>query len=137
VVRPHFHSNAKEMLGEEFSKLLTEIAPFVEPRVDVYQTKDDFIISVDLAGARTEDISLKLYQNTLILKGTIKDVFGENTIRVINRERFFGSFKRHFLIPKDCILDRLHAEFSRGILMITIPFYIKENNQPQSIEINT
>lgn len=135
MVKPQFHSNAKEMLGEEFSQLLYEIAPFVEPRVTAYYSKKHFIISVDIAGAHTEDLTLTLNKNAIVIKGTIRNNHAEDCIKLITSERFFGSFKREIEVPELCILDQLHAEYNRGILLITVPFYNKD--QSNKIEINT
>jgi HSP20 family protein len=123
LVKPQFHSKVKEMLGEDFSQLLNEIAPFVEPRMDVYKTKGDFIICMDIAGAQIENISIKMRNDILMISGTVSTPFEENQIIVITRERFYGAFKREIVIPQLCDLDQLKAEYSRGLLLITIPFH--------------
>lgn len=123
------------MLGNNFSELLYEIAPFVGPRMDVYKTKVNFFISVDIAGARLEDLSLKLKTYTLIIEGTIKNIYTQENTKVICSERFYGTFKRKVLVPMDCILDQLQAVYEKGVLLIKIPLF-NETKQNQSIDIN-
>lgn len=116
-------SKAKEILGNDMTELLYEIAPFMAPRMDVFQTKDAFYISVDIAGALREDLSLKLQGKTLCIEGTIKNSNQDQNVKLITGERFYGSFKREVTLPNDCVLDKLQAEYGRGILMVRVPFW--------------
>lgn len=110
------------MLGEDFSELIREISPFVEPRIDIYQSNRSFFVSIDLAGARKEDFSVKRRDHTLLIEGKIdKNQIGDR-FKVISSERFYGFFRREISIPKECHLEHLHAVLDKGILLITIPF---------------
>ncbi|MEH7119483.1 Hsp20/alpha crystallin family protein [Neobacillus vireti] len=122
MVKPHFHSHVKQMLGEDFSELLQELSPFAEPRLDMYKTDQNLIISVDLAGASREDFTVKMRNDTLIIEGTINNTQSEKNIQVISREQFYGSFMRKITIPEEYNLNQLQAVFERGILLITVPF---------------
>ncbi|WP_338472382.1 Hsp20/alpha crystallin family protein [Niallia sp. XMNu-256] len=121
MVKPHFHSNLKETLGEDFNELLYEIAPFMEPRIDIYESDLYFNISVDLAGARKEDLSLKCCNNMLLIEGMIQTDHKIASYKKIQKERFYGSFKREVLLPKNCELQHIQAIFENGVLSITIP----------------
>ena len=122
LVKPHFHSNIKKTLGKDFNELLYEIAPFMEPRMDIYESDVHLIISVDLAGARIEDLSLKWINNMLLIEGMIRNEYTEASYKNIRNERFYGSFKREILIPKNCKKEHIQANFKDGVLSITIPF---------------
>ncbi|KMY54213.1 hypothetical protein AC623_09935 [Bacillus sp. FJAT-27231] len=138
MVQPHFRSNVKDVLGKDFSELLYEIAPFVEPRIDIFQSDHYFMISVEIAGARHDDISVKRQQNTLLIEGTIPNRHIEENIKVINSERFYGPFKRSVSVPKTCALERLDAVLQRGVLWITIPFHSNaDDNEIKIFEENS
>lgn len=126
MIKPHLRSNVKQMLGDDFSELLQEISPFVEPRMDVYKSNQNFIISIDLAGARKEDLSVKRMNRTLTIEGNINKDYIDDDMKVISSERFYGFFRREIMIPEECHLEQLQAIFDRGILLITIPFFKKE-----------
>jgi HSP20 family protein len=127
VVKPHFHSNIKKTLGKDFNELLYEIAPFMEPRVDIYESDVHLIILVDLAGARKEDISIKRKNKNLFIEGIIHNEQMEASYKNIRNERFYGSFKREILIPKNCEKEQIQTNFKNGVLSITIPFYRGKN----------
>ena len=64
-----------------------------------------------------------------MIEGTINHHHPGESIKVIRRERFYGTFKREISIPEKCDLQQLQAVFEKGILLITIPFKnSKENN---------
>jgi len=121
VVKPHLHPHIKRVLGPGISELLYEIAPFVEPRLDVFETENYFYVTVDLAGAERKDFSLRLEKNTLIIEGAIHNSFSPNIMKTIVSERFYGPFKREIPLKKDYRLDKLTAEFAKGILIVSIP----------------
>jgi HSP20 family protein len=128
VVKPLFHSQVKQMLGADFSELLQELSPFVEPRIDIYEANRNYVLSVDVAGASRQDLSVKWQNYIVMIEGTINHHPPEESIKVIRRERFYGTFKREISIPDKCDLGQLQAVFEKGILLITIPFKKKENN---------
>ncbi|MBT2659068.1 Hsp20/alpha crystallin family protein [Bacillus sp. ISL-18] len=129
MVKPLFHSQVKQMLGADFSELLQELSPFVEPRIDIYEANRNYVLSVDLAGANKQDLSVKWQNHTIMIEGTINHPHPGESIQVIRRERFYGTFIREISIPEKCDLEQLQAVFEKGILLITIPFKnSKENN---------
>ncbi|WP_158595147.1 Hsp20/alpha crystallin family protein [Oceanobacillus piezotolerans] len=123
MVKPHFHSNIKKTLGKDFNTLLYEISPYMEPRMDIYESDVHLIISLDLAGARKEDLSLRWINNILVIEGLIRNEYTEAYYKNIQNERFYGSFKREILISKNCEKEHIQANFINGILSIIIPLY--------------
>lgn len=121
MVRPHLPRDAKQMLGEDFSVLLHEVAPFVEPRMDVYQTDESIIIYIELAGASKDDFSVKYAENNIFIEGRIDNKYKSKRMKIISQERFYGPFKRQIPLPDCCKLEQLEAIFDRGILSVIIP----------------
>ncbi|MEK5522125.1 hypothetical protein B5V89_05180 [Heyndrickxia sporothermodurans] len=119
--KKRYHSDVKQKLGSNFSELLSEIAPFIGPRLDIYETNDTFFITADVAGIKKEDLSVKLQDKTLIIAGAIPDHFHSETVRVFSQERYYGPFQKKISLPKDCLLHQLQANLENGILFIQIP----------------
>ncbi|MBL5768696.1 Hsp20/alpha crystallin family protein [Heyndrickxia sporothermodurans] len=92
--KKRYHSDVKQKLGSNFSELLSEIAPFIGPRLDIYETNDTFFITADVAGIKKEDLSVKLQDKTLIIAGAIPDHFHSETVRVFSQERYYGPFQK-------------------------------------------
>lgn len=77
MAMPQYHSKVKKLLGDDFSDLLSEISPFIGPRLDVYITNDKFFVSAEIAGIESDDCSVKLLGNILVIEGTIKQKYAK------------------------------------------------------------
>ncbi|WP_442599903.1 Hsp20/alpha crystallin family protein [Neobacillus sp. D3-1R] len=122
-----FHSNVKKMLGNSFSSLLSEISPFVCPRMDVFSNGDTFFILADIAGINPQNLSVKLKKNILYIEGNIEDGYFKEKSEIFLLERFYGTFQRKVLVPNNCLLNRIQTVYENGILLILIP--CEKNNQ--------
>ena len=91
------------------------------PRVDVYQTEREVIVKVEIPGVSKEDLNLYIDENALKLFGQIKkenELKEENTYRT---ERYYGNFSRTIPLPVEVISEETVADYTDGILSITIP----------------
>ena len=83
---------------------------------------------------RREDIRVAVERNTLTLSGERKfeeETKRENYHRV---ERNYGEFTRSFAFPNTVEPNRIRAEFTNGLLNVTLPK--REEAQPKQIEVN-
>ena len=92
-----------------------------EPDVDIFETKDDFVISAELPGLKKEDIYLTLEDHTLTLKGEKKREAAEKDEDYNFRERRIGKFCRSFAMPDSANLGKIKTSFKDGLLRVSIP----------------
>jgi HSP20 family protein len=71
------------------------------PAVDVSETDDDFRVSVELAGAKPEDVTVELHDGVLTIRGEKKSERDEHKEHARYVERVFGSFVRSFTLPQN------------------------------------
>ena len=105
------------------------------PAADVYETDGEFVVELEVPGYEQKDLELELTDHTLLVKGTLRAVTEDEkkTFRV--HERMEQSFERRFGIPVQVDLDKLEAEFEKGVLKVTAPkLAIKE---PKKITIGS
>ncbi len=113
-----------------------EVSPFSGswvPAVDIYETDDAIILEAELPGMDEKDIEVKVEDNVLTIKGERKfekEAKEENYYRM---ERYYGSFQRSFSLPSNVDLDKIKAEYKKGILKVTMPK--KEETKPKQIKI--
>jgi HSP20 family protein len=103
------------------------------PPLDVYETKDDLVVAVELPGVREKDVQLSLVGDTLSLRGLRQpdaDVREENYHRI---ERWSGPFERHVQLPIPVQVDRVRASYRDGMLEIRLPKV--EEIKPREIKI--
>lgn len=91
-----------------------------QPYTDVYETKDAVVIKMELAGVKREDLSVKLYDNRLTIRGDRKDsVHGEK--RIYHQvEINYSEFERAIILPETVREQAIKAEYKDGFLSITI-----------------
>jgi HSP20 family protein len=104
------------------------------PSVDVYQDKDNVIVTAEVPGLEQKDVDLSITGSTLALKGEKKqesEVKEENYHRI---ERSYGSFQRVIDLPCEVDADKVKAKLENGVLTITLPK--SEAVKPKQISID-
>jgi HSP20 family protein len=104
------------------------------PAVDVYEDADKLVLKLEIPGVKTEDLDIRLENQTLLIKGERKfesDEKAENFHRI---ERRFGSFVRSFTLPQTVSTEGVTATSDAGVL--TISLAKKAEAQPKQIKVN-
>jgi HSP20 family protein len=103
------------------------------PAVDIFETEDALTLRADLPDVNTEDIDIRVENNTLTLKGSRKFVKDENAKGYHRIERSYGDFLRSFAVPPTVETDKVAAQYKNGVLTITLPK--KENAKPRQVKV--
>ena len=91
------------------------------PPIDVYETRDDLVVAVELSGVREKDIQLSMTGDVLSLRGQrgiAADAREESYHRI---ERWSGPFERHVQLPIPVQEDKIRASYRDGVLEIRLP----------------
>ena len=114
--------------GREFDRLLgsTFGAPSSSawtPAIDVRETKNEFLVRAELPGLTKGDVEITVENGVLSLSGEKTEAFedGSAESRRYVLERRYGRFQRNFSLPRGIDADKVTAEFSDGVLTITLP----------------
>lgn len=91
------------------------------PHIDVYETKDSYIIKVEIAGVSPEDVRLQLENRTLTIRGYRMDEVPEEREHFHLMEISYGKFSRSIELPQELNGDRVKAVYNKGILKIVVP----------------
>ena len=105
------------------------------PSVDIYENKDHIVLEAELPGMKREDFDLSVENNVIALRGERhfeKKDESDNYHRV---ERAYGSFTRSFTLPNTVTAEGATAEYSNGVLRVTLPK--REETKARRIEIKT
>lgn len=115
----------------EAMRRLLELPPdsqeFWLPRADLYETENDLVVRVEVAGVQKESLNVSLSSDRRILtiRGTRSEQFiDERTkIRYHQLEVYFGPFERDVLLPTDLDVDadQVSATYREGFLVVTLP----------------
>ena len=103
------------------------------PAVDIFETEDALTLRADLPDVKTEDIDVRVENNTLTLKGSRKFENDENAKGYHRIERSYGDFIRTFSVPPTVENDKVEAQYKNGVLTITLPK--KETAKPRQVKV--
>ena len=92
------------------------------PSVDVMETKENYILDMDLPGLTEKDVEINL-KNRMLSISSKKEEKKEDKKEGdwLIKERRSSSFTRKFTLPDDIDADKVNATFTNGVLKITIP----------------
>jgi HSP20 family protein len=95
-------------------------APFSisAPAVDVTDDDKAYKIAAELPGMTEKEVDLSITGDMLVLKGEKRL---EREEKEKNRYLVYGAFQRSFPLPDGIDRDKISAEFSKGVLTLTLP----------------
>jgi HSP20 family protein len=107
-------------LRERFNHLGTEDSPGWTPAVDLYETADRFVLSIELPGLTRDQIKIDIEHETLTVRGE-RPVRHEEGFHFHRIERGHGAFSRSLPLPQPVRDDEIEAEFRDGVLTVVVP----------------
>ena len=89
------------------------------PPTDVYETEENLVIKMEVAGMRDEDFEVAVEKNVLMIAGSRPD---PNERRAYHQmEIMSGKFELAIQLPVPVDIDNAHAEYKDGFLTILFP----------------
>ncbi|EIE24938.1 Zn-dependent exopeptidase [Coccomyxa subellipsoidea C-169] len=93
--------------------------------VDLRELNDAYVIFVDVPGFSREDITVKVEDKNLFISASDKSSNGDHSAAGLSRdlvaERQRSGVRRSWRLPRDAILDGIHAKVTNGELVIIVP----------------
>ncbi|MGO9785457.1 MAG: Hsp20/alpha crystallin family protein [Stellaceae bacterium] len=110
---------------------------FTVPAVDVTEDDKAYKIAAEMPGVEEKDIDVSVNEDTLVLKGEKRQEKEEKGKNTYVSERSYGSFQRAFALPEGVDRGKIAADFSKGVLTVTLPKTPESQKQQKKIEIKT
>lgn len=104
------------------------------PAVDMCETKDDLMLTVEFPGVREKDVTVSITGDLLVIKGERRfeqEVKEQSSPHV---ERTYGKFERLIQLPMPVQSDKVKATYRDGVLEIQLPKV--EAVKPKEIKID-
>jgi HSP20 family protein len=100
------------------------------PAVDILNEKNNVVLNIELPGLKKEDISVKIEDRVLTIEGERKFENEEKKDEFFRKERLYGRFKRSFTLSDDVLIDDVNADFTDGVLKLTL----KKDNTKEELK---
>jgi HSP20 family protein len=118
IVRKSF-STLTENRREVLHAVSWQVHSTWRPPTDVYETEENCVIKLEIAGMRDEDFEVAFENNILMIGGSRPDV---NERRAYHQmEIRFGKFEVAMEIPVKINIEKATAGYQDGFLVIVLP----------------
>lgn len=104
---------------------------FVAPEVNIFETRDGYVLEAEMPGVPREGLELTLEGNEITIVGRKRHepVAGE----ILMRESTEANFKRVFELDPAIDTSRISARMDQGVLTLTLPK--SEKVKPRRIQV--
>lgn len=107
-------------LHERLNHIGSDDMPGWTPAVDIYETADRFVVSVELPSLDRDDIRIDAQEQTLVIRGG-RPCQTPGDARFLRVERGHGAFVRSFAMPQPIRTEEITADFHNGVLTVLVP----------------
>ena len=95
------------------------LTPGLLPAADVYETKDEFVVELEVPGFEQRELAIEVTDHTLVVKCERTEANEDEKDRQFRlREHLEQAFERRFYLPSDSDTERVKAKFSKGVLEV-------------------
>lgn len=115
-----------ETKQDPFAELFSEFGDRLrgdrwQPDVDVFETDANIVVRAEIAGVRSQDLSVSVDGQVLRIRGVRPAPEGPDVMRLHQMEIASGPFERRVRIPMPIDRDRVSAHVGDGFLTVTLP----------------
>ena len=91
-----------------------------QPAADVYRTHTGWLVKLDVAGVRLDDIEMEITSKGVGVEGRRRDFQAVEGCRHYSMEISYNRFQRFIPLPHDLTDAAVHVRYSEGILLIEL-----------------
>ncbi|MDZ4723989.1 MAG: Hsp20/alpha crystallin family protein [candidate division Zixibacteria bacterium] len=110
-----------------------ESAATYSPRVNITETKDKIVLTLEVSGISKDDVTVKVKDDLLTISGKRERKIAGEDEKQIRTELRYGQFARSFTIPESVNRDTISADYSNGLLEISLEK--REEVKPRKIQV--
>ncbi|MBE3576531.1 MAG: Hsp20/alpha crystallin family protein [Limnochordales bacterium] len=106
------------------------------PSVDVVDAGESLIVRADLPGVDPANVDVRVLDDSVVLKGEMRQETKEEKEGYYRSERRFGSFYRTIPLPTRIKPEQASASLRHGVLEIRLPKAGDEEGHGRRLKIN-
>ena len=91
------------------------------PPTDVYDTGDEIVVRVEIAGMGEAELHIELFRRTLIVSGHRVDHAGKTRLAYQQMEILYGEFRTEVRLPWSVNASAVEATYDSGLLTVVLP----------------
>ena len=107
--------------GQRRGRWAREYRPTFSPRVDLIDSKKDFVIRADVPGLDRDELDITINSEVVTIKGERKAEESSEDECFYCRESSYGSFERTVALPEKIVTNKAKASLKNGVLKLSLP----------------
>jgi len=118
------HQRMEKMLDNIFDEMRPTMFSSEQawkPPVDIYETSEEIVVMVEIAGMSKKDINVTMENDLLKISGIRPDYSPSTKMRLHQMEIDYGKFQRIVKISLPIDTNNISAKYREGFLQITLP----------------
>lgn len=124
----------EDLFGDDFFGFFPGMRKHA-PAADVYQTDENVVVEMQIPHVDPQNVDIEVEDNVLTVSGGEEEIREEKDKNYYRREIRHGAFHRSIQLPVRVKGEKAEADYSKGILKITLPK--AEESKSKRIEIKT
>jgi len=92
-----------------------------QPAIDVYETDENVVVLIELAGIKQDEIEVLVQNNILMIRGERRDIKQGIKRTYSQMEVLWGPFERNITLPVNVDVERVKAFYEAGFLEVILP----------------
>ena len=130
-----------QMIEAQFPNVVQQVGvkPYQRsayPKVNVYEYDDKIGLVAEIPGLKKKQLNIDVEDGVLTISGDKHNILNEADAKILRRELKQSSFKRSFELGDLLDGDNISANFTDGILSISIPKLEPEKPKKKSVKIS-
>ena len=118
------HQRMEKMLDTIFDEMrptMFSAEQAWKPPVDIYETSEEIVVLVEIAGMSKRDINVTMENDLLKISGIRPDYSPSTKMKLHQMEIDYGKFQRIVKISLPIDTNNISAKYREGFLQITLP----------------
>jgi HSP20 family protein len=107
------------------------------PPADFFETKETYVVVMEVPGLRGEEVDIKIEGNTLTISGSRQGEKAEKERNYFRRECSRDTFKRSFDLSAPVRAQDVTADLKQGVLEVFLPKSTQDHSQPLKVNVKT
>jgi len=113
---------------------ITAEREYVSPEVNIFETKDGYVLEAEMPGVNKEGLNISLEGNVLTITGRRADAPVGGDYDLLFRESRPVDFRRVFELDPAIETGKISAKMNQGVLSLTLPK--AERVKPRKITVS-
>jgi HSP20 family protein len=105
------------------------------PAAEIHETEDQIQLKVELPGLEAKDLDVQVTAESVAIRGERRSETNVEEKGMVRSEFRYGQFQRIIPLPTRIQNDKVSADFTNGILSLTLPKAEEEKNKVVKVNL--